>query len=632
MTIVQSYAPTNEYNDEVKAEFYENLQSVLNGIPQHDIKLILGDMNAKVGSNRNGYEKVMGPQGIGERNENGDRLLQFCAINNLCIGATLFKHRDIHKLTWKSPDGRTKNQIDHIMINNMWRRSLTDVRVYRGAEVDSDHYLVMAKVKVKLRSAKQRRKQEKKIDLNRLKKEEIQEQYTVEINNRFAALQNPNNTTAQEDWENFRINTMEAAKETIGFVNRDRKKWISDTTWSLIEERRQAKSAMEGDEGSDIKKQTYKDINKKVKCSARRDRRKWNHEKLEEIEHAAQKKDSRKVFSTVRELCCESKPASNLVKDKQGNILKTENEQIRRWAEHFQEVLNRPEPTVNFDDIGQIEMEELDVDLSPPREDEIQMAVKKLKNGKSAGNDQISAELIKYGGGAMVKWLQQICEKIWKEEKHPSDWKRGIITKIPKKGDLLDCNNWRGVTLLSVPGKVFLAFFLQRLKNAVDKRLRDMQAGFRPQRSCSDQIFTLRILIEKAVDRQINTIINFIYFEKAFDSLHRLSLWKILRQYGIPGKFVRLIEELYEGNECCVRVDSTESQWFPIKTGVRQGCILSPLLFCIGIDWLMRTSVDKETNGVKINRNTWLDDLDFADDIALISPTKEDMQQKFGLL
>ena len=96
----------------------------------------------------------MGRHGMGEINENGTRFVSFCSANNLVIGGTLFQHRNIHKYTWTSPDGHTKNQIDHMAVSRERRKSLIDVRTYRGADVASDHELVIGRVKLKLRAFK----------------------------------------------------------------------------------------------------------------------------------------------------------------------------------------------------------------------------------------------------------------------------------------------------------------------------------------------------------------------------------------------------------------------------------------------------------------------------------------------
>lgn len=143
ISIVQCYAPTNEDKDDIKETFYEELNEMVSSIPKHDVLIVMGDMNTKVGTDNTGVEDVMGKHGAGAQNDNGERLLDFCLQNSMVIGGTVFQHKQIHKLTWTSPNGKVKNQIDHIMINRKWRTSLQDVRVRRGPDAYSDHYLVV---------------------------------------------------------------------------------------------------------------------------------------------------------------------------------------------------------------------------------------------------------------------------------------------------------------------------------------------------------------------------------------------------------------------------------------------------------------------------------------------------------
>ena len=135
LNIVQVYAPTNEAEDEDKEDFYNRLQSILTKLPNKDINIVMGDLNAKVGEDNRNYEQVMGKHGLGAVNDNRDRLLACCVYNKLAIGGTVFPHKKIHKATWVSPDGQTENQIDHFCISRKFRRSLEDERVLRGADV-----------------------------------------------------------------------------------------------------------------------------------------------------------------------------------------------------------------------------------------------------------------------------------------------------------------------------------------------------------------------------------------------------------------------------------------------------------------------------------------------------------------
>ena len=115
--------------------------------------------------------------------------------------------------------------------------------------------------------------------------------------------------------------------------------------------------------------------------------------------------------------------------------------------------------------------------------EEVSHVIRKMKNGKALGIDGIPAELLKQGGKEMVKRITRLCNHVWKSGEVPRDWKDVIIIPLPKKGDLKDCINWRGVTLLSVPGEVMDGVIPGRIKTAIDIMLRQQQAGFRKGRS-----------------------------------------------------------------------------------------------------------------------------------------------------
>ena len=118
LTAIKCYAPTNEAEEEDKDNWYEQLQLAVSSMP-----MITGDMNAKVGADNANCDRAMGKHGCGEINDNGERLIGFC-LNETCeIGGTIPPHRNIHRLTWRSPHGTTVNQIDHFIVNKKWRRS-----------------------------------------------------------------------------------------------------------------------------------------------------------------------------------------------------------------------------------------------------------------------------------------------------------------------------------------------------------------------------------------------------------------------------------------------------------------------------------------------------------------------------
>ncbi|VDP67196.1 unnamed protein product [Schistosoma curassoni] len=149
------------------------------------------------------------------------------------------------------------------------------------------------------------------------------------------------------------------------------------------------------------------------------------------------------------------------------------------------------------------------------------------------------------------------------------DWKEGHLVKFPKKGDLSKCENYRGITLLSIPGNVFNSVLLNRIKEAVDAQLRDQQAGFRKDLSCTDQIATLQIIVEQSIEWNTSLYINFIDYEKAFDSVDMRTLWKLLRHYGVREKIFNIIRNSYNGLQCMVVHGGQLTDTFQLRTGVR---------------------------------------------------------------
>uniref|UniRef100_A0A183KRC2 Reverse transcriptase domain-containing protein n=1 Tax=Schistosoma curassoni TaxID=6186 RepID=A0A183KRC2_9TREM len=154
------------------------------------------------------------------------------------------------------------------------------------------------------------------------------------------------------------------------------------------------------------------------------------------------------------------------------------------------------------------------------------MAIRQIKSGKATGLDNILAEALKADVAVTVKILI-LFNKIWDEEQVPTEWKEGLLIKITMKSDLTNCDNYEGITLLSIPGKVFNRVLSNRMKDSVVDQLRGQQAGFRKHRSCTDQITTLRIIVEQSIGWISSLYINFIDYEKAFDSVDRTTLWKL---------------------------------------------------------------------------------------------------------
>jgi len=183
------------------------------------MKILLGDFNAKVGREII-FKPTIGQESLHQdSNDKGVRLVKFATSKNLVVKSTMFPYRNIHKYTWTPPDGKTHNQIDHVLIDRRWHSSIPDVRNFRGADCDTDHYLVIANVRERLAVGKQaaQRFGRQRFNLMKLNEPEVREQYQIEITNRFAALENANDDEdVNRTWENIKENIQTLAKESLG--------------------------------------------------------------------------------------------------------------------------------------------------------------------------------------------------------------------------------------------------------------------------------------------------------------------------------------------------------------------------------------------------------------------------------
>ena len=625
LTVVVCYAPHNQRDADEKDDFYQQLQAAVETVPAHDMLLVLGDLNARTGSDNKGKERYMGKHGMGDLNDNGERLIGICEQNELTIGGTLFPHKNIHKVTWTSPDGKTKEQLDHILINRKWRGSLQDVRVYRGADIFSDHGLLIGKIKLKLRKTRRGQERGRIIDSGALKDEGTKIKYRLELQNRFKKLE------GKEDLNIEDINQVyiETGERILGFKKRKRKVWMKKDTWDKIEERKTIKGKIDSTRSERVKaqlKQNYSDLDKEIKGLTKKDKIDYVEELASEAEEAARRQDLRTLYKITKSLNGNVRSGNCPIRDEGDKIITDDSEEVSRWQNHFQSILNRPSPDEEAD-IPEAEVD-LDINADPPTEEEIISSIKAMKSGKAGGKDGVTADMLKTELSRAPKLLLTIFSSIWNSEISPTSWETGLIVKLPKKGDLSYCGNWRGITLLSLTSKVFSRIIFKRLLNTVKEHLRPEQAGFLPGRSCAEHIFILRQILEQSNEWNDTVYANFVDFEKAFDSLHRNSLWKILRHYGIPSKITNIIKMLYCNFSAQVICGNELTETFQVKTGVKQGCILSPFLFILGINWVMNKATMVGSHGLRWTLASTLEDLDFADDIVLLSKRQSDSQIK----
>jgi hypothetical protein len=346
------------------------------------------------------------------------------------------------------------------------------------------------------------------------------------------------------------------------------------------------------------------------------------------MEQAANVGDTRKMYRLIYQHSKSNVTISETIRDSSGTILADRSSQTKRWKEHFEALLNHddpPTPNVLLQPPVTIKSPVYEIDCSPPTVTEILGIIKRLQNNKAPGEDGITSEILKACSSTIPNWLCDIFNTAWTNEEIPQDWREAILLPFFKKGDNTQCSNYRGISLMAVVGKIFAILLLNRFQSYRDRRTRCNQAGFRQGRGCIDHIFSLRRILEHRGRYQQPTITCFVDFAAAFDSLHRSSLWSILEADGLPPKLVNLIKAYYAGTGSRVLIRGEQSERFETRTGVRQGCPLSPILFNFAIDWVLKTALS-DSIGVQISPQHNITDLDYADDIVIFAESYTAMQ------
>ena len=164
----------------------------------------------------------------------------------------------------------------------------------------------------------------------------------------------------------------------------------------------------------------------------------------------------------------------------------------------------------------------------------------------------------------------------------------------------------------------FLPGTLRRIRDHLLRHQRPEQSGFTPGKSTIDRILALRVIVERRREFRRGLLAAYIDLKKAFDTVHRESLWEILRLRGIPTRIIELIANLFTGTESAVRCGGGLSSFFPVRSGVRQGCVLAPTLFNTCMDWILGRATVQSHCGATLG-NIMVTDLDFADDVAILS-------------
>jgi hypothetical protein len=255
---------------------------------------------------------------------------------------------------------------------------------------------------------------------------------------------------------------------------------------------------------------------------------------------------------------------------------------------------------------------------------EIKYALVKAENGKALGPDLIPVEVLR--NDTMVTTMHSLFNQCFKMGQIPAVWRKGTITPIHKSGNLSQPMNYRGITVASAMYKLYCSILNNRISTWVEELgiLEDNQNGFRKGHSCQDHLSSITMLIEARKQMHKSTFCAFIDFHKAYDGIQRGLLWQKLQAAGLQGNMLEAVKNIYSLVQCSVNINSHMTSWFHVSTGLKQGCILSPVLFNMYLnDFIME--INNRDLGVQI-KGEKVGVLCYADDLVLLASCEKDLQ------
>ena len=268
-----------------------------------------------------------------------------------------------------------------------------------------------------------------------------------------------------------------------------------------------------------------------------------------------------------------------VIKDKNGNVMVNLEAVLKRWKEYFEKLMNKE----NNRDPRTEEM--VNEEVNCISREEVKNALRRMKKGKAVGPDELPVEFWKCMGEMGIKFLTRLFNRLLVGEQMSEEGRSVLIPIYKNKGDAQYCGNYRGIKLISHTMKVWKRIIEARLKDRVE--ISKQQYGFIPGKGTTDAMFTLRMLMKKYREGQRELHCVFMDLEKAYDRVLWEKLWYCMRKSGIVKKYVRFVQDMYEGSKTVVRcaVGTTES--FKVKIGLHQGSVLSSFLFAVIMDKLM---------------------------------------------
>ncbi len=598
ITVFSAYAPQSGCSDAEKGEFYSLLSREYDAQPGR--KVLMGDFNGHVGKQAD--MKCHGGHGYGDRNDEGERLLDFAEQRGLVLINTYFPKRDSHLITYNSGD--RNSQIDFILAQKRDFKKFLDAKVIPSTNVAPQHRMLIADTRLPIpKPPKADRTQTARIKWWKLP--ELQKGLNISL---------PAITTVEETWSKLRSNVHKTATEQLGKTVPGRR-YIDKATWLWTESVKEAVRAKKAAfkkwkaTNSQEDREKYWETKRAAKVEVAKRRAEYTERLYTEIEKPG---GDRLIFRIAkrRQKATEDIEKYVCIDNEHGNLITDREEVKRQWHRHFETISN-------------VEFPHPPIQVHPPlpshplpiEKAEVEEAIGKMKNGKATGPDDIPSEVWKSNPEG-VKWLTDFLNLVVNTNTFPSEWyTSSTIPIFKKKGSPSNCSNYRPIRLLCHTMKI--------LERIVDKRIRacvqisSQQCGFVKGKATTDAIFAVRQLVEKFTEKKQPLHLAFLDLEKAFDRTPRGAIIMALRDHKVPEYLIEVVKLMYRSPTSRVLSAAGMTLPFPVTVGVHQGSALSPLLFILVMDSVTR-DIQKPA--------PWC--LLYADDVMLANDSREELQKE----
>ena len=242
----------------------------------------------------------------------------------------------------------------------------------------------------------------------------------------------------------------------------------------------------------------YKDLNRKIQAACRTAKERWIEEQCNELEDL-EKKNIQQMYNKIKAMTKRScRPANTALKTKNGEVVMEQQDILDRWTEYIGDLFEDTGDMLNFDTNDEVSGNEI-------LHSEVEAALKEMKSGKSPGSDNITTELLNACKETSIRKLCNLANKIYRTGEIPEQMKESVFILLPKKGDMLECRNYRLISLISHITKIILRVIMRRIRNKLLPEISEEQFGLKKDSGTRDVIFILRILAERSIEMQVNT-------------------------------------------------------------------------------------------------------------------------------